>query len=357
MDRCERVGGILKDRGIDALLVTKDANIRYVSGFTGSESYVVLSEAGRVFITDLRYTEQAADECHGFEVLPYRSPHPPLGETLGSVATKFGIKRLGFEGDSISFDLYSKIAEALKGVEMIPSSGVVEELRYTKSPEEICRVKRAAEIADMAFNHILGVLRPGVTEKDIEFELECFMRKNGAFSAGFATIIASGPRSSLPHAVPSNRKIQQGDFVTMDFGALYEGYRSDMTRTIVVGRPDDRQREVYDIVKRAQEAGMRAVKAGVKGSEPDRAARSVIEAAGLGECFGHGLGHGVGLEIHEEPRMSRESNSILSTGCIVTVEPGVYIPGWGGVRIEDTVLVLDEGCEALTLSPKEMIVL
>lgn len=357
VDRCERVQEILRERDLDAILITRDSNIRYVSGFTGSESFVVLSASDRVFITDSRYTEQAEQECARFRVVRYRDPYPSIEETLQNVASSLGIRRLGFERQSISFDLHSKISETLKGVEFVPTSGVVETPRYTKNPEEVALVRRAAGVADAAFNHILGIVRPGVSEKDIELELDCFMRKNGAFASAFPIIVASGTRSSLPHAVPTEKKVQEGDFVTMDFGALFEGYRSDMTRTVIVGRAEDRQREVYDVVKRAQEEGIRAVRAGVKGSEPDRAARAVIEAAGLGDNFGHGLGHGVGLEVHEEPRMSRESDSVLSAGCIVTVEPGVYIPGWGGVRIEDTVLVLEDSCEALTLSPKEMIVL
>jgi Xaa-Pro aminopeptidase len=357
MMRSEQVCSSLEAHGIDGLLITGEPNIRYLSGFTGSESFVFLSHTARVFITDSRFTEQAEEECKGFEVVRYRHPYPELEATLGTLASKYGVSRLGFEKDSVTFGFYDKLARSGPKAQLIPTAGIVEALRYVKDQREIQLIAKAARIADEAFNHIIEILKTGMEERDIEIELEYFMKKAGAQAAGFPTIIASGPRSSLPHAVPSRRKIEYGDLVTMDFGALYGGYRSDMTRTVVMGRINDTQREIYETVKNAQAAGCSAVRAGVKGTEPDRAARSVIEDAGFGEFFGHGVGHGVGLEIHEEPFMTPTCEKMLEAGNIVTIEPGIYLPRWGGVRIEDTVVVKDGGCEALTQSPKELIVL
>jgi Xaa-Pro aminopeptidase len=357
MYRIEKLVERLKSEGLDGILLIKDSNIRYMSGYTGADSYVIISEAARAFITDSRYTEQAEVECVGFEVIKWRHPSAGLEETIQGVCSKHGIKRLGFERDKMTYDLFERFRGAMKDIDLVPSSGLVEGIRYVKCQEEIESIRRAAEIADNAFAEILKYIRVGVSEKDIERELQYLIKKMGADDIGFPIIVASGKRSSLPHAIPSDRLIESGDFITLDFGAMFNGYRSDMTRTIIVGEATDKQKEIYEIVKAAQAAGVQAIKAGVQGNVPDDSARGYISQAGYGDNFGHGLGHGVGLDIHEEPFMSTRCEKILQIGNVVTIEPGIYIPDWGGVRIEDTVLVKEDGIEILTKSSKELIIL
>lgn len=354
--RIEKIIQGMNEQGVDVLLLMRQANIRYVSGFTGSDSYVLLAPRGKIFITDSRYTEQAEKECPGFEIYEHRNDRT-LDETIAEICQSLKIKRLGFEDNFITFNLYDKIRQSLGEVDFIPTSGIVENVRSVKDDYEIELIKKACQIADEAFAEILPFLKPGNREKDIERELEYLLKKKGAFSVSFPSIVASGPRSSLPHAIPGERQIEQGDFITLDFGAVYEGYCSDMTRTVVVGVPNTKQREIYETVKRAQEAGVRGVRAGMRGIDVDKIARDIIEDAGYGEYFGHGLGHGIGLEIHEEPNLNKRNEKELPAGAVVTVEPGIYLPDWGGVRIEDSVLVTPNGCEILTHSTKELIVL
>ncbi|HYF75401.1 MAG TPA: Xaa-Pro peptidase family protein [Candidatus Nitrosocosmicus sp.] len=355
MNRIDSLTERLKNENLDGLLLVNDSNIRYMTGFTGSDSYAVISAAGRGFITDSRYTEQAEAECDGFEVIRWRSPAPGLTETIMSTCNKYGIKRLGFEKEKVTYGLYEKLAAGLSGIVLVPTSGLVEDIRYIKDKDEIGYIRRAAQIADEAFEEILKYMKIGVIEKDIERELQYLIKKKGADDIGFPIIVAAGKRSSLPHAIPSDKKIEKGDFITLDFGAMYKGYRSDMTRTVVVGGADERQKEIYSIVKAANEAGENAIKAGVSGKVPDDCARGYIRNAGYGDFFGHGLGHGVGLDIHEEPFMSSSCEKVLAEGNVITVEPGIYLPDWGGVRIEDTVLVKADGIEILTRSSKELI--
>jgi len=354
--RIEKVLKGMEDHGVDALFLMRTANIRYVSGFAGTESYVFLAKHGRIFITDSRYTEQAEQECPEFEIYQYRDGST-LEDTVFKICQKLKINKLGFEQDFITFEIYEKIRHALGEIEFIPTSGIVEKVRSVKEPSEIEMIKRAAQIADEAFIDILNFIKPGITEKDVERELEYLIKKKGALTVSFPTIVASGPRSSLPHAIPTDRKIQMGDFVTLDFGALYEGYCSDMTRTVVMGEPTEKQKEIYQIVKEAQETGVKAVRAGVRGIDADRFARDVIEKAGFGEYFGHGLGHGIGLEVHEQPNLNKRNEKMVCAGSVVTVEPGIYLPNWGGVRIEDSVAVTADGCEILTSSSKDLIIL
>lgn len=356
MKRVEKLTERLQEEKLDGILLISDSNIRYITGFTGSESYVIVSIAGRGFITDSRYTEQAEAECEDFEIIRWRSPAPGLVETIQSTCEKYGITRLGFEKNKVAYELYEKLSGNLKGIELVPTLGLVEGIRYVKDKDEAECIRKAASIADEAFSEILEYIKVGVTEKDVERELQYLIKKKGADDIGFPTIVAAGKRSSLPHAIPSDKVIEKGDFVTMDFGAMYKGYRSDMTRTIVVGEADARQREIYGIVKAAQEKAESVMKAGVVGKVPDDNGRGYIKDAGYGDNFGHGLGHGVGLDIHEEPFMSPTCSRVLEEGCIITVEPGVYIPDWGGVRIEDTVLVGKDGVEILTKSTKELVV-
>ncbi len=356
MKRVEQLRARLKKENLDGILLLKDSNIRYVSGFTGSDSYVIMAPQENIFITDSRYTEQAAAECPGFEIVRWRAPAPGLPETIQAVCSRLGIQKLGFEKDRVTYELYEKLSKGLNGIQLIPVSGLVEGIRYVKDVHEVACIRKAAAMADEAFTEILGFIRPGVSEKAVERELQYAIKKQGADDIGFPIIVASGKRSSLPHATPTDKQIESGDFVTLDFGAMYRGYRSDMTRTIIVGQATDKQENIYGIVKAAQEAAEAAIKAGVSGKTPDDCARGYITEAGYGAHFGHGLGHGVGLDIHEEPFMSPSCERILEAGNVITVEPGIYLPDWGGVRIEDTVLVTAEGIEILTKASKELII-
>jgi Xaa-Pro aminopeptidase len=354
--RLEKVYQVMEENKVDGLFLMRDANIRYVSGFTGGDSFVFLLPPKKVFITDSRYTEQAEKECPGFEIVQHRGEYPNFEETIARLSNEYHIRKIGFEQDFVTFEIYDKLRLALdERTELVPTSGLVESVRFIKDEGEIACIKKAAQIACAAFTHVVNLIKPGLREKDIEVELEYQMKKNGASKPAFATIVASGPRGSLPHAQPSERIMRMGDLITMDFGAVYQGYCSDITRTISLGEPGNRQKEVYQIVKEAQEAGLKAVRSGIEGRMADKAAREVIEKAGFGSCFGHGLGHGVGLEIHEEPALNNNCRKMLAAGAVVTVEPGIYIPDWGGVRIEDTVLVTGEGCEVLTPVSKELI--
>lgn len=358
MDNEKRVNsliGILKEKNLDGIFLQKDANIRYLSGFTNSDSYLLLDSNNKAIITDSRYTEQAQNECPDFQVVRWRNPYPSLTETVLDLCRKWGIKRLGFEAAVINFDLYSRVKDALEGVELIPTIGLVEEIRKIKDTDEISLIKRACEISDKSFEELLGYIKPGVSEKDIEREFQYIMKKNGADEKAFDIIGISGVKTSLPHGIPSDKLIEMGDFITLDFGAQVQGYKCDMTRTICIGKASDEQKRIYSIVEESQKRGLEAISSGILGKLVDKASRDVIEEAGYGQYFGTGLGHGVGLEIHELPFMSTSCEEDLTVGNVLTVEPGIYIPSWGGVRIEDLVLVKENGYEVLTHTTKKLI--
>ncbi len=335
-------------RDLAAVIVAKPENRRYFSGFTGSSGLLLVSADTAKLITDFRYIVQAGREAPAFTVVRHGSD---LYETLAAEINALGGGKIGFESDYTAWDAYQKMSRIIT----MPSPVKLDALRMVKDEDELAALREAVRLADEAFGHILGYLRPGISERDVALELEFFMRKNGAEKAAFEIIVASGPRSALPHGRASERVITAGDFVTMDFGAVYQGYHSDITRTVVIGQASARQREIYDLVRAAQQAGLDAVAAGKTGREVDAAARRVISDAGYGDYFGHGLGHGVGLDIHEEPRLSPVGSEVLAANMTVTVEPGVYIPDWGGVRIEDTVVVTAGGAQVLTASSKEFI--
>jgi Xaa-Pro aminopeptidase len=355
MARIKKALNELGKEGLDAIFLITDANIRYLSGFTGSESFMFLSSKGNFFITDGRYTEQAERECPGFEVIEWKKDFYPLEKILLELSEKYKLNKIAFEQDHLTYKSYKKLENLFSGVELVPTEGLVEKVRYIKEEEEINNIKKAAEIADQVFDQILTFIKPGLTEKRVAYELEYYLNRAGSEGAGFPSILVSGVNTSLPHGIPSDKKIEKGDLVTMDFGGRYRGYPSDMTRTIVVGRADPEQRKIYELVKEAQQIALDAIKAGVKGNIPDEKARKVFAREGLEDKFRHGLGHGVGLEIHESPFMGKTCKDTLREGCVVTVEPGLYIPNWGGVRIEDTVVVRKDGAERLTKSPKELV--
>lgn len=352
--RIDALRKTLRDYGVDGILITKPENWQYLSGFTGSNAAIIVTLKDCLFMTDFRYTEQAQNQTTGFNIVKISGS---TADTVAEQVSGIGIKRLGFEDENITFHEYVTYKDKLTDVEFVPLHQVVEKLRWIKDDAEILALKSAAEITDKAFSHILTKIRPGVTELEIALEMEYFMRQHGAQKLAFDIIAASGPRAALPHGVASERKIATGDFVVLDFGAVYAGYHADMTRTVVIGKPDRQQEKIYDIVLRAQLEALKAVKPGAKCSAVDSVARTMIDQAGYGPNFGHGLGHSVGLEIHERPSLSPKEDVVLEPGMVVTVEPGIYINGWGGVRIEDLVCVTATGCEILSSSTKELIIL
>lgn len=353
MEKLEKLRSSFSAEGIDGILITSPYNRRYISNFTGTAGIVLISADKALFITDFRYVEQAQKQCEGFEIIKFSDTLP---KEVAEQAKKIGIQKLGFEEDYLtysSFKVYEKEVEA----ELVPVSGLIEKLRLIKTDSEIKILKEAADIADAAFKHILDFLRPGKTELEVSNELEFFMRKAGAISSSFDTIVASGYRSALPHGVASDKVIEKGDMVTLDFGAYYKGYVSDITRTVAVGEPDAKLKEIYQIVLDAQLRGIDGFRPGMTGKEADALTRDYITEQGYGEYFGHSTGHGIGLEVHEGPALSLKSDIILEPGMVVTCEPGIYIPGLGGVRIEDDTLITKDHNERLTHSTKDLIIL
>ncbi|WP_416197507.1 MAG: Xaa-Pro aminopeptidase [Sporanaerobacter sp.] len=355
MTRIEKLYEQMSKNNIDGLFLLTEPNVRYISRFTGSDSFVFITSKNNYFITDSRYTEQAQSQCKGFEVIRWGNPFKSLVETVKDLVKKDGVKRIGFEKEYMNFGMYESLRESISNIELVPTSYLVEEIRVVKDEEEIECIKRACDFADKAFEKILKIIKVGMTEMELALELEYYMRKAGAEGISFDTIFISGKKTSLPHGQPSDKKIENGDFITIDFGALYKGYHSDMTRTVVVGKANEKQVEIYNIVKAAQQRGLDVLRSGISGKEADTEVRKIMGE--YNEYFGHGLGHGVGLELHEIPFMGVNCDRVLEENSVVTVEPGIYIPDWGGVRIEDSVVVKKDGIEILTHSPKELIIL
>lgn len=355
---------IMKQKQLDAVIITDGYNMHAISGYKGHTGCMLLAKDIKYIFTDSRYTEQVTIEAPDVRCVDigrdsYAAAIAKELMTLFIHPDK--VLLIGFEDEHISYRLYQAFEKALtdtfgERVKLVALKENINALRIVKTADEIEKLKKAEAIGDLAFSHIRDFIRAGMTEMEIALELECVMRKNGATNVSFDTIVASGPNSSLPHAVPTTRKVTEGDFVTMDFGCIYEGYCSDMTRTIFIGdNPLDKQQEIYNIVLEAQLAALDIVRPGLKCSEVDACARTVIEKAGYGDYFGHGLGHGVGLFIHEEPRFSPKCHDILKPGTVITVEPGIYLPGEFGVRIEDMILITEDGYQNLASSPKELI--
>ncbi|HPQ37595.1 MAG TPA: Xaa-Pro peptidase family protein [Synergistaceae bacterium] len=356
MCRMEKLYKRMKELEIPAFFSAETSNIRYLSGFTGEEAYFLMAGNKPYMIADNRLVDAIAEECPGMQIARWRNPYPPLTKVIEELLARENITTLGVETHRISYKLFKMLENGLPSVEIKPISSVVEPLRFIKEPGEIENIRRAASFADKAFQEVLNFIRPGVTEREIACELEYALAKAGSQGTGFPTIIASGHHAAMPHATPSERKIQKGDCIVMDFGGRHNLYPSDMTRTVVVGKASEEQKKLYETVRRAQLAGLKTVRAGA----PARAAhleatRVIIEGGYKESCFTHGVGHGVGLEIHEAPSMNAASEAILKKNNVVTVEPGIYVPGQGGVRIEDTLAVTEGEPEILTLSSKELI--
>ncbi len=355
-DRAERLTKLLQDAGVDVLLVSDLINVRYLAGYTGSNGVALVGPSMRVLITDFRYREQVAEEVDpSFDRRIAEAPQDLLD--LVKVVLGAGEQRLGFEADHMSVRQHEHLREALdERFELVGTSGLVEGLRAVKEPDEVRRIKAATELADASFERLLREGLVGRTERELALALETDMREHGAERPSFDSIVAAGAHGALPHAHPRQSEVRAGDLVVIDWGAEHDGYCSDCTRTVAAGDAGAEARDVYELVLEAQLAGLEAVRAGRGGREVDAVAREVIEAGGHGEQFGHGLGHGVGLAVHEAPRLSQRSQDELRAGNVVTVEPGVYLPGRFGVRIEDLVVVTEEGREILTSVQKRLII-
>jgi Xaa-Pro aminopeptidase len=340
---------------VEAVFITSPINRRYLTSFTGSSGYVLVTMSAAYLLTDFRYMTQAPQQALGFTVVEHGTR---VMDDILELLVSGKIERLGFEQDNVSFSAYSTYKKQLEpDIELVPLKGLVEQLRIFKDEDEMKIMQRAADLADETFNYILGVVKPGMTEREVDLAMEFYMRSHGATSSSFDTIVASGERSSMPHGIASERVIQDNEFITFDFGALLQGYCSDLTRTIALGNPKPILKEVYDIVLEAQLHTLAHIKSGMTGREADALARDIITKYGYGDQFGHSTGHGLGMEVHESPRLSKLSDDILQPGMVVTVEPGIYLPGIGGVRIEDDILITETGIVILTHCSKEYTVI
>jgi len=349
----EKLRKEMAKKEIPAMLVSQIDNVRWATGFTGSNGFLLLTPTDQRFVTDSRYTLQAKEQVPGVRVEIYHSS-VDSNAFLAQQAADMGLKKVGFEADAVTYAAHRKLSEKFEGAELVAVENLFPDLRVVKTPNEIETARRACKLADACFDHVRRMIQIGVSEFDIGLEIEFFFRRNGADLA-FEPIVVSGERSARPHGRASEKKLERGDFLTLDFGGKLDGYCSDVTRTIVVGEASDRHRDLYDAVSRSQLAALDAMKPGVKAADVDRISR---EAMGdYAQYFGHGLGHGLGKVVHDSGRMSSTSETVLAKDPIWTVEPGSYIPGFGGVRIEDDVVVTDDGIEILTHAPKEMLIL
>ncbi|KYG30966.1 M24 family metallopeptidase [Alkalihalobacillus trypoxylicola] len=354
MNRINKLREKLAEKQLDGLIISSSINRRYISGFTGSAGMVLITQESALFITDFRYVEQAKEQAADFDIIQHKGP---IIEELATQIKQLGLAKVGFEKDHVVYTMFESFQKQIENSTLIPVTGMIEALRMYKEPAEVELMKQAGKIADAAFEHILTYIKPGVKEIDVSNELEFFMRKQGAISSSFDIIVASGHRSALPHGVASDKEIQTGELVTLDFGAYYKGYCSDITRTVAVGEVSEQLKEIYETVYQAQQLGVKNIVAGLTGKEADAITRDYITEKGFGEYFGHSTGHGLGMEVHEGPGLSVKSDIVLKPGMVVTVEPGIYIPSIGGTRIEDDILITEEGNESFNFSNKELIIL
>ncbi len=342
-NRIRKLTGELGGEDLDGILISQPENRRYLSGFNGSAGFLFITARDSILATDFRYTTQARSQAPDYRLLTISGD---MSQWFPQLIDELGIKRLGFESEHTTFAQHQRLCDILnKGksqLRLIPTDGVVESLRALKEPEEIELITQAAVIADAAMNHIRGKLRVGMTELEAAWEIEKFMREAGSQPIPFEIIVGSGPNAALPHALPSARAIGESEPIVIDIGARVEGYGSDLSRTFCLGAPDETFKKVYDTVFGAQKAAIAIIKEGMSGGEADQLARTVIEEGGYGQNFGHGLGHGVGLACHESPRLGPNSTDKLINDVVFTIEPGIYLEGWGGVRIED-IVVMEEG--------------
>jgi len=353
--RLAAVRRAMRKQSLGRFLVTSREHVRYLSNFSGSSGWLIIGPRERLLLTDFRYRDQAGEEA------PHWSLHlaqAGLPAAVGELATAWDHRRVGYESAHLTVRDFQLLAESDGGspppVEWIPTERLVEGIALIKDEGEIGAIAAAAAIADLVYAEVVSLIRPGVTEREIAVEIECRTRRRGGEGTAFPPIVASGLRAALPHAGPTDRRIAEGDMVIIDMGVVVRGYRSDLTRTVAVGSASERLREIYRIVAEAQAAAVDMVHPGIDGVELDAVARRIITEHGYGEAFGHNLGHGVGLRVHEGPSLSWRSTDVLAPGMVVTIEPGIYLPGWGGVRIEDLVVVTRHGRHVLSTAPKDL---
>ncbi len=351
--RLEKLRARLEEQGLDAILVSQAENRRYLSGFHGTAGWLLITRDKAILATDFRYVEQAAQQAPAFEV---RQTVGGADRWFGQLAGQLGPKRWGFESAHTSLAEYRRLVDAVsqmtQQVELVPTEGIVEALRAVKDESELAALGQAIALTDAALVHISSWIAPGQTEQQVAWELERYMRERGSDGLAFETIVGVGPNGAMPHHHPDATPVREGVPVVIDMGARWDGYCADMTRTLLLGRPDDTFKKVYDLVLGAQLTCEETLEAGMTGHQGDALARQVIEQAGYGDKFGHGTGHGVGLYIHEDPRLARNVQDTIENGMTVTVEPGIYLPGWGGVRIEDVVLLEGGRAQLITKAPK-----
>ena len=341
-NRCQQLIKLLEKAGMDSMLITSPVNMRYFSGFTGDSGCLLITAKKKLLLTDFRYTIQAKEQTNGlYEIRDFKSSALSLIQQVDSELESENCRFCGYENNTMTVSEFSQYSKMKCRLGM--ASSFIDEIRCIKSQDEIDKICKAQEIAETAFRQLIEQIAPGMTERDAAIELDYLMKKAGADEPSFDTIVGSGPNGALCHAIPSNRKLQNGDLVVIDFGAKYQGYCSDTTRTIAIGEPCDELKKIYKIVRAAQMITLKAVKPGISGFQLDSIARECIKEKGYGDCFGHSLGHGFGLNIHEAPSASTKSKDILRPGMTITVEPGIYIEGLGGVRIEDCVIVTENG--------------
>lgn len=352
MSNLARIRQKLSELQIPALMVTDLANVKWLTGFTGTSGVALVTQDQARFITDSRYTLQAEEQVTEMPTQWFQSPML-LEEFLAQQVSEMGISELRFEAANVTYSTYEKWRERFAGVELIGAPEIISLLRMVKTPDEIDKIRRACGVADACFDHVIRMIQPGVSEWDISLDIEFFIRRSGCELA-FDPIVVSGERSARPHGKASEKKLEVGDFVTMDFGARLDGYNSDITRTVVVGKPTDRHHEIYGQVLKAQLATLDVMKPGIRVADVDGLARQVFDEIGMAKYFGHGLGHGLGSVVHDTGRMNPTSQDVLEVGQVWTVEPGLYVPGFGGVRIEDDVVITESGIENFTKSPKEL---
>ena len=353
-DRLESVRKIMDLNHLDGILFSSLENIRYLCGFTGSDGAFVITPMESYFLTDSRYWTQSEEEVKGANIIHYKKKL----EGMSSLLLSLELRKIGFESVSFPFSAHQFLAERLPPeAKLVPLEEEIKNIRALKDKHELALLRTSIEIASNAFLHILELIKDGVTEKEIALELEGLIKRKGADTLGFDIIVASGKRSALPHGRASGKQIERGEFVLIDFGAGFRGYHSDQTRTVVCGNPSSEQQKIYQIVKEAHDQAIEKVRPGVPISEVDGAARDHIQNQGYGEYFGHGTGHGIGLAVHEAPVINGENKGLIEEGMVFTIEPGIYIPDWGGVRIEDMVLVTPHGAEVLTYLPAQVTVL
>jgi Xaa-Pro aminopeptidase len=358
--RVDALRELLAQRELDGVLISQPESRYYLSGYAGTDlpprdsaGYLLLTPDKMQLLTDMRTTQQAEQEAPSYEVIQYPTGTRPM-EQVAKLAPQLGIKKLAFESIHLPYQFYTDLRAALDpAIELVPRSDLVDDLRVIKDPTELRALQAAIDVLDDAFAHLARFIEPGVTEERLAWELEAYLRTHGAQGVSFDPITVGGPQAAIPHAVPSARPLREGESIVIDIGALQDHYCSDMTRTVCIGPVPEKLQEVYGIVLEAQLAAEQAIRPGMTGKEADAIARDLITQAGYGEQFGHGLGHGIGLEVHEPPWVSRGKGEIvLRPGMVFSVEPGIYLPGWGGVRIEDLVLLREDGCEVLCRSPK-----